>query len=306
MRLSVAIIVNKESFKGHAAFISTQIICGLNVPIGKSLLSEWMTPIGLAATRIIFATLIFWLISLFCKREKVNTKDLMIIALGGISGVFATYLSFAWGLSYTTPIHFSLIVALNPIVVMLLSMLFLKETINRQKTIGVLLGIAGAWVLISQMDITTSGRNNILGIIFAIANTLALGFYLIVIRKVAAKYTPITLQKWMFLFAALFIIPFSVNEIQLQRIYSSDFTLLAIFQLGFVLLLATVLNNLLFPVALKRIQPTVASIYINLQPIIASIIAILVGQDVLSWDEPVAAVLVISGVLLVNRSRSIR
>ena len=78
---------------------------------------------------------------------------------------------------------------------MLLSVLFLREAINRQKTIGVLLGIAGAWILVSQMDIVTPGKNNMLGIVFAIANTVMLGFYLIIIRKVAIKYSPVTLQK---------------------------------------------------------------------------------------------------------------
>lgn len=101
--------------------LSTQIICGLNVPVGKSLLAEWMTPIGLASSRVLFATLIFWTIGLVFRREKVSAKDLMVIALGGISGVACTYLSFAWGLNYTTPVHFALIVALNPIVVMLFS-----------------------------------------------------------------------------------------------------------------------------------------------------------------------------------------
>lgn len=128
------------------------------------------------------------------RREKVNAKDLMVIALGGISGVACTYLSFAWGLNYTTPVHFALIVALNPIVVMLFSVLFLKEAINRRKLTGVLLGIAGAWVLISQMDIAASVENHILGIVFAIVNTVMLGFYLIIIRRVAIKYSPVTLQ----------------------------------------------------------------------------------------------------------------
>ena len=145
-----------KGLNGHIAMLSTQIICGLNVPVGKSLLAEWMTPIGLASSRVLFATLIFWTIGLVFRREKVNAKDLMVIALGGISGVACTYLSFAWGLNYTTPVHFALIVALNPIVVMLFSVLFLKEAINRRKLTGVLLGIAGAWVLISQMDIAAS------------------------------------------------------------------------------------------------------------------------------------------------------
>ena len=231
--------------------LSTQIICGLNVPVGKSLLAEWMTPIGLAPSRVLFATLIFWTIGLVFRREKVNAKDLMVIALGGISGVACTYLSFAWGLNYTTPVHFALIVALNPIVVMLFSVLFLKEAINRRKLTGVLLGIAGAWVLISQMDIAASVENHILGIVFAIVNTVMLGFYLIIIRRVAIKYSPVTLQKWMFLFAALSMLPFSINELYVQPLYQSAFCWQPLLQLVFVLLLATVLNNLLYPVALK-------------------------------------------------------
>ena len=216
----------------------------------------------------------------------------MVIALGGISGVACTYLSFAWGLNYTTPVHFALIVALNPIVVMLFSVLFLKEAINRRKLTGVLLGIAGAWVLISQMDIAASVENHILGI------------YLIIIRRVAIKYSPVTLQKWMFLFAALSMLPFSINELYVQPLYQSAFCWQPLLQLVFVLLLATVLNNLLYPVALKGIQPTTASIYLNLQPIIASVVAILIGQDIFSWDEPVSAILVISGVLLVSHSQN--
>lgn len=224
--------------------------------------------------------------------------------MGGIFGIAATYLSCAWGLNYTTPVHFSLIVALNPIVAMLLSVLFLKESVNIQKISGIVLGICGAWVLISQTDVVTSGKNNLLGILFAVVNTVMLGFYLIIIRKVSAKYTPVTLQKWMFLFAALFVLPFCIGELPSQQIYSSACTLQPILQLGFVLLLATAFNNLMFPVALKRIQPTIASIYINLQPIIASGVAILIGQDILSWDEPISALLVISGVLLVSNARS--
>ena len=293
-----------KGLNGHIAMLSTQIICGLNVPVGKSLLAEWMTPIGLASSRVLFATLIFWTIGLVFRREKVNAKDLMVIALGGISGVACTYLSFAWGLNYTTPVHFALIVALNPIVVMLFSVLFLKEAINRRKLTGVLLGIAGACVLISQMDIAASVENHILGIVFAIVNTVMLGFYLIIIRRVAIKYSPVTLQKWMFLFAALSMLPFSINELYVQPLYQSAFCWQPLLQLVFVLLLATVLNNLLYPVALKGIQPTTASIYINLQPIIASVVAILIGQDIFSWDEPVSAILVISGVLLVSHSQN--
>lgn len=186
---------------------------------------------------------------------------------------------------------------------MLLAALFLRESINRKKTLGVVLGISGVWVLISQMDISSPGTHNLLGISFAVINTVMLGLYLIIIRKVAAKYSPVTLQKWMLLFATCSLLPFGLEELPLQRIYSSDIHFVALLQLGFVLLFATVLKSLLLPFALKRIKPTVASVYINLQPIIASVVAIMIGQDIFSWDQPVSALLVIAGVLLVSLNR---
>ncbi len=144
----------KEEIKGHVAAITTNVIFGLNIPITKSLLSGWMSPMGYTLTRMIFGMCMFWIISLFQKKEKVIIKDLIMIFLCGLLGLVATQVTFAVGLRYTTPVTYSLILALSPIIVLLLSALFLKEPVTKFKTIGVILGIIGASIIILR------GSNN--------------------------------------------------------------------------------------------------------------------------------------------------
>lgn len=272
------------------------------MPVGKHLLSGWISPVELTLSRILFGTIVFWIISFFTKKEKIPLKDLAIIALGGILGIAGTQLSFSLGLTYTTPTNFALIVALNPIVVLLMSSLLLKEAINGKKIFGVLLGISGAVILIARVSGGIEAKNNLVGISFAIINTLMLALYLIIIRKTVVKYSPVTLIKWMFLFAGIILLPFTIWNLPTQKIFSNESNLQVALLFSFTLVFATVLNNLVRPYALKYIRPTIASIYINLQPIIASFVAISIGQDSFSWDKPLAAVFVISGVVVVTRS----
>jgi len=63
---------------------------------------------------------------------------------------------------------------------------------------------------------------------------------------------------------------------------------------------ATALGYFLIPFAMKRLQATTVSIYTNLQPVVAAMVAILLGQDVFSWDKPVCAVLVLLSAYIVT------
>ena len=134
--------MNVDKLKGHAAVLTANVIFGLNIPVTKFLLSGWMNPLGYMLSRTAVATLCFWVASLFVQKEKVSARDLLLTALGGFMGFIVSQYLTAVSLQYTTPVHFSLIVALSPVVVMLLAALFLREPISRQKVAGVALGIA--------------------------------------------------------------------------------------------------------------------------------------------------------------------
>ena len=172
--------MDANKLKGHAAILSANVIYGLNIPVTKALLDKWMTPWGYMASRTLAALLIFWVIQCFTPKEKVTRRDLLIIAVGGIMGfVISQYLT-ALSLKYTTPVYFSLIVALSPMCVMILAALILKEPISARKTVGVLLGISGALLLIAFANNNDArGSNNLLGIGLACVSILAYSIYLI-------------------------------------------------------------------------------------------------------------------------------
>jgi len=293
----------KEEIKGHIAAITTNVIFGLNIPITKSLLSGWMSPMGYTLTRMIFGMCMFWIISLFQEREKVAKKDLLMIFLCGLIGLVATQVTFAVGLRYTTPVTYSLILALSPIIVLLLSALFLKEPVTKFKSVGVVLGIVGASIIILQGN-TNGSANTVFGILISILSVSCYAGYIILTRKISAKYSPVTMMKYMFLFSVVLLLPFGFSELPEQRIYSSEATVTAISELAFALIFSSIIAFFLMPVALKRIKATTASIYVNLQPLVAASVAMIVGQDIFGWDKALALMLVMAGVYLVNQSKN--
>jgi len=297
--------VEKEKQQGLIAILMANTMFGLNIPVTKALMAGWMTPMGYTATRMIFGAIVFWGIGSFLKREKVKGKDLFVMLLGGLIGYMGTQLLFSQSLKYTSPVIFALLMALTPVVVLLLSAIFLKEAIPVRKVIGIGMSVSGAaLIILLGTNAGTAGTNNLLGIFFALLCVLAYSVYLVITRKISIKYQPVTIAKWMFLISAALSMPFGFSEFHNQKIYTTEVTGLAIALLVFALLFSSVLAFFLMPYALKRLEASTVSIFMNWQPIVASILAIIVGQDTLTWDKPFAVVLVLTGVYLVTKQKT--
>ena len=294
--------MENKKLKGHAAIFLANTIFGLGVPVSKALLDSWVTPMGYMASRSFFAAIIFWLIACFLPKEHVERKDLMVILFGGLLGFVISQSLTAWALDFTTPVYFSLIAALTPVGVMLMAALFIGEKITWIKVLGVILGIVGALLMLVKGWQAGAGKNDVLGIFLAILSVLTWAIYLIVTRKVSQKYSSVTQMKWVFLISAIVTVPIAMPEFGAQALYSSAVNWEGIAEMAFLVLGATVLGYFLIPVAMKTLHATTVSIYTNLQPIVASMVAIFVGQDFLSWDKIVAAALVLLSAYIVTNA----
>jgi len=294
-----------ENLKGHLAAIMSNIFYGLSMNITKSLLAaSWITPLGYSLIRISFGLIIYWIISFIAVKEKATPRDFRIILTAGFLGMVVTQISYTVGLSFTTPVTMSLITALIPIAVLLLSTILLMESLSVKKAMGVIIGISGAVIMVLQNRGGGVSSNNFLGIVLGLVSVMAQAVYYIIIRKISGKYTPVTMMKWMFLLGFIFLSPLGIPEFPQQRIFSPEVTLLPLLQIGFVLIFGCVLAVFLLPIALKQIKATTASMYNNLQPLVASSAAIIIGQDIFTWDKFLALILVISGVIIVTQSKS--
>ena len=293
--------MQNHRLQAHAAVLLANIIFGLGVPVTKLLLDQWVSPMAYMATRCLGAAAIFWLISLFLPREKVAPRDLTVIILGGLLGIVVSQTLTAWALTFTTPVYFSLIATLTPVATMLCATLFIGEKISTRGVVGVALGVAGAMLMVFVGWQGGSGKNDILGIALTLLSMFTWAVYLIITRKVSARYTAVTQMKWVFLASAIAVLPFSLTDLQSAPLYSVATQWSGLAEMAFIVVFATVAGYFAIPFAMRYLKATTVSVYTNLQPIVASLVAIALSQDVLTWDKPVALVLVLLSAWLVTK-----
>ncbi|MCI6619693.1 MAG: EamA family transporter [Prevotella sp.] len=293
--------MKSRHLKAHVAVLEANIIFGFGVPITKILLDEWVTPLGYMFTRCAGAAIIFWAISWFMPKERIPAHDLLIIMGGGLMGVVVSQTLTAWALVYTTPVYFSLIAMLTPVSTMILAALFIGERITPLKMGAVLIGIAGALLMVVTGWQSGSGKNDLLGIALAILSLLTWSEYLIITRSVSKKYSAVTQMKWIFLVSSVVLLPFAWPEMGEQRLYSQAWGWDGALEMLFIVIFATVSGYFAIPYAMQYLRATTVSIYTNLQPIVASFIAIAIGQDLFSWDKPVALLLVLLSAYLITQ-----
>ncbi len=296
-------MMDKHKIEGHSAVLLANVIFGLGVPVTKLLLDEWVSPMAYMATRCMGAAAIFWLISLFMPRERVERRDLLVIMGGGLLGFVVSQTLTAWALHFTTPVYFSIIATLTPVATMVCAALLIGERLSLRGALGVAIGVVGALLMVMVGWQVGSGMNDLLGIGLAVLSLLTWAVYLIITRKVSVKYTGVTQMKWVFLVSTLAVLPFSWTDLQASRLYSSQWAWSGVAEMAFIVVFATVAGFFAIPFALRYLKTTTVSVYTNLQPIVASFVAIAIGQDLLSWDKPVSLALVLLSAWIVTNSQ---
>ena len=295
----------KEKTIGHLACFIAYAIFGINIIVCKDLTSSRLiSPIALFGLRSLGAGLLFWLISYFLPKEKVDQKDFIKILMASLLGFFLTQVTFLMAIPDITPMDCSIVSSLSPIYTMFIAAYALKEPITLRKAGGVAISFFGIIYLIMNSVTGTGGtiETSWVGILLMIANSLSFSLYLGLFKPVITKYSVITFMKWIFLFATLFSFPWTVSELR-----TFDYSLLTstyLSELTFLIICSTFITYFLIPLGQKRIRPTLVSMYSYVQPIITIVISIWVGMDTLSWQKLLAAAMVFGGVVLVNYSRS--
>lgn len=296
-------MMDKHKIEGHSAVLLANVIFGLGVPVTKLLLDEWVSPMAYMATRCMGAAAIFWLISLFMPRERVERRDLLVIMGGGLLGFVVSQTLTAWALHFTTPVYFSIIATLTPVATMVCAALLIGERLSLRGALGVAIGVVGALLMVMVGWQGGSGMNDLLGIGLAVLSLLTWAVYLIITRKVSVKYTAVTQMKWVFLVSTLAVLPFSWTDLQASRLYSSQWAWSGVAEMAFIVVFVTVAGFFAIPFALRYLKTTTVSVYTNLQPVVASFVAIAIGQDLLSWDKPVSLALVLLSAWIVTNSQ---
>lgn len=283
----------------HLAVLGANIIYGLNYTIAKIAMPAYLKPLGFILIRVIVATALFWLISPLFKREKVDRSDMMRLVWCGFFGIAINQLLFFSGLDLTSPIDASIIMISTPVLVMIVAFVLAGEKLTLFKVGGIALGAAGAALLLANSPKDGAAGGNLLGNIMILFNALSYGIYLVIAKPLMLKYHPLTVLKWSFLFGMLICIPFGFN--QALAVDWATLTPKAWFSVVYVILAATFIAYLLNNLALGTVSPSVVGVYIYLQPVIAAVVEILVGNSAPNAVKITAALLIFTGVYLAGK-----
>ena len=287
--------------KGHILILTANILFGVSMPVFKFLLTSNFPPEAITYMRAAFACVMFWIASCFiAPKEKVRPGDLGLLFFCGLCGVGFNQWLFVIGLKASSPVDASIIATAVPIFVLLLAAVVLREPITTKKSLAVFIGASGGLLLAYSSAHTAEGSGSLWGDTLMLMNQLFYSFYLVLSKPLSLRYSSMTVMKWMFLFSTLALTPFCAAYLQYAPIfYEETFNINELYALLYLLIGATFLPFMLIPMALKYIRTTIASMYNYIQPIIASMIAISIGQDTFSLQKLMSAVLVSIGVYLV-------
>ena len=293
----------KQPLIAHLCMLCAGTCWGLMAPIGKDAMLNGIDGIDLVSFRVLGGALLFWLTSLFTKKEHVPVKDILLLGCAGLFALVFNQCSYTIGLNLTSPSNSSIMTTSMPIFAMVLSFFILKEPITWQKVGGVLLGCAGAVIIITTSATAGNAKvGNIWGDLLCMSAQLSFALYLSLFKPLVQKYSLFTVNKWMFTWATLIIWPFTLGHVS-----SIDFASVPMstwWETGFVVFFGTYISYICMMVGQQTLRPTVVSVYNYMQPLVSVSVSVAVGLAVFKTSQALAAILVFSGVWFVVKSKS--
>lgn len=294
--------------RAHLALLLVNLIYGANYLIAKGLMPDLIQPSGFILLRVLGATTMFWAVRVFYKHQPIAAADFIRLALCGLFGVAGNQLFFFNGLNLTSPINAAIIMTANPILVLIMASLLIGERISKVRVLGIAFGAAGAiWLILLSAD-GSKLSGHWLGDVMILINAASYAVYLVLVKPLMQKYSPITVISWVFLIGSVFVLPFGWNQfwdIEWSRFSAGNLTSAA-----FVVIGTTFFAYLLNIFAIRIVSPSVVSSYIYLQPLVASLFAGLfawLGWTAIDYTGGItiakvtSAVLIFAGVYLVSK-----
>jgi len=292
-----------SQLKAHLGLLGTNLFFAINYSAIKYFTANhYAGPFGINIIRIGISSILFWILFLFKRPEKkIDKKDIPAFLLCALTAIALNQMLFIKGLSFTFPIHAALLTLITPIFITILAARMLKEKITFTKSFGLLLGVVGAVLLISNREISAPGENALLGDFLVILSAFAYTFYFILVKPIMNKYSAIQVIRWIFTIGFVMTFPLSLKEF--TDITWQVFTLEDWLILFVIVVPGTFLAYVFNVYGIQKLSASMAGAYIYSQPVFAVVTAMIFLKERLSLYKIIAAIFIFAGVYLSNRKK---
>lgn len=296
----------KKLLQAHLALFLVNLLYAANHLIAKGVMPKYISPNTFILFRVVGATVLFWCIKGFLPKERIERKDLKLVALCALFGIAINQLFFFHGLNLSSSINSGIIMTLNPLMVALVAWLLMKQKVGKIQLVGMLLATVGA-VFLTLMSNNGSASAS-LGDILLFINAFSYAIYLVIAKPLMQKYSPFTVITYTFTFGSLYLFLFPPTWTDLFSVQWSTIPSIAWWKITYVVIGVSFLTYLLTMFGLKYLSATVSAAYIYIQPVFVIVFAFLFVQigltadytNTITWMKLAFMVLILAGVSLIN------
>ncbi|MFJ8531722.1 DMT family transporter [Bacillus sp. NPDC094106] len=266
---------------------------------------ELIQPFTLLFFRLCFAGGICLLFSFHQLRKNIVNKDVpwKRISLLSFTGVAGYFMFTSYGISLTSGLHVSIIDAALPLVTIIFSALFLKEKIQLNYWVGVILGFIGV-ICITIPSGNDNQSSSLVGDMLILLSTFVFAFYTILLKRPKQEknlssevFTTLTL-----LIGAIILFPFAAIET-----FYCGLPQIGTWKTGFsfmyLVVCATILAYWFWNKALEKVAASVSGLYLNALPLISIITSVILLKESLTWGILIGGCLVLLGVVWADKDK---
>lgn len=267
------------------------------IPTTAKIAFRVFSPEAVVFFRIAGSALLFSLFYFpFFREPIVEKKHYLYFAIFGLFGVAGNQFLFVKGVSFTTAINASILISTIPIFTLILAVLLKKEPFTLSRFLGVILAFIGVGMLLGAHQLTLQGTMK--GNIFILLNSASFSFYLVISKPILTRYKPITVITYMFLFATLEIIPLTLTHvlsIPFSRLQLSDW-----YPPIIIVVFGTFIPYMVNKQILQRTYSSIVAIYTYIQPLLGSLLAMLILDERFTFRLLLSSLLILVGVTIVS------
>lgn len=256
---------------------------------------EGMNGMSIIFLRMLIASLVFLFFYKHFINLNITKKDLkyiifMVVCEPGLYFVFETN-----ALKYTSASQAGVITSVMPLITALGAALFLKEKITKMLIIGSLIAVVGAMWLSLSANVQSYAQNPILGNTLEGLAMLCAAGYALSLKHLSAKFSAIFLTAVQSFGGMIFFLPLSIIEFQSVGFRFEINSFFAILYLGIVV---TMLGYGLFNYAISLAHASKISNFVNLMPVFTIILAFIILDERLNFNQILATAVIFLGVFL--------
>jgi drug/metabolite transporter (DMT)-like permease len=282
----------------HSALFLVSLLYAILFSWAGEIMPSYISAEGFVWLRILTAFTLFSICSLFITDKAIDWRnDWKRFALCAFFGTAANMFMFFKGLSMTKPINGAVLMLVTPLFVAIIEHWVQKKKPSISMTAGISIGALGAFLLMWGKGAQFSSET-LEGDIWVSVNALFYAIYLVLAKKLANKYHAITVNRVMFGMGLIYIAPLGAIPL-----WNTQFTAIPgdiWLKIGYILFFTSFLVYLLNTYGIKHASGSLVGIYIYLQPLLATVIAMLLGRDQLTPEKAMYALMIIIGVWLVS------